>query len=152
MPERVFSRPDAERLIGGIFAAMDELAGVLEAETGHLREGRLREGLSTQARKAELAGAYARGLEEVKANAVALARFAPEALARLRAVASTVWFAETVAANQTVLATARAVSEGLIRDVSTEVDRVARPQGYAPGGAPAPRLPRATPLVVAKNL
>ncbi|HVL71555.1 MAG TPA: hypothetical protein VM434_06685 [Beijerinckiaceae bacterium] len=150
MPERVLSRPDAERLIGGILAAMDELAGVLEAETGHLREGRLREGLSTQARKAELAGAYARGLEEVKANAVALARFAPEALARLRAAHAR--FAETVAANQTVLATARAVSEGLIRDVSTEVDRVARPQGYAPGGAPAPRLPRATPLVVAKNL
>ena len=150
MPERVLSRPDAERLIGGILAAMDELAGVLEAETGHLREGRLREGLSTQARKSELAGAYARGLEEVKANAVALARFAPEALARLRAAHAR--FAETVAANQTVLATARAVSEGLIRDVSTEVDRVARPQGYAPGGAPAPRLPRATPLVVAKNL
>jgi hypothetical protein len=149
-PERVLGRPDAERLVNGVLAAMGELAAVLEAETAHVRLGRLRDGLAGQARKAELAGAYAKALEAVKANAVALARFSPEALARLRDAHA--GFARVVEANQGVLATARAVSEGIIRDLSAEVDRAARPQGYAPGGAPAPRLPRATPLVVAKSL
>ena len=65
---------------------------------------------------------YLRGLEAVKANAVALARFAPEAVDGLRAAHA--GFGRTVEENRIVLATARAVSEGLIKSLSEEITRV----------------------------
>ena len=148
-PARVATREDAKRLVDGVLAVMGELEQVLEHETGHLRGGRIREGLSQEARKTELASTYLRGLESVKSNAVALARFAPEALERLKSAHGR--FSRVVELNQTVLATARAVSESLVKGVAEEMNRTARPQGYAPGrfqAAPA----RAEPLVVSKSL
>ena len=149
-PARVTTRDDASRLVDGVLTIMGELERVLEHETGHLRGGRIREGLSQEVRKTELASAYLRGLESVKSNAVALARFAPEALERLKGAHGR--FSRVVELNQTVLATARAVSENLVKSVAEEMSRTAKPQGYAPGRLPAPQAGRAEPLVVSKSL
>jgi hypothetical protein len=59
-------------------------------------------------------------------------------------------FGRIVEANQTVVATARAVSESLIKNLSDEMNRAIRPQTYAPGVAPY--APRNEPLVVSKRL
>ena len=83
-PVRIAGRAEAEQLVAGVLATMGDLEALLEAETGHVRVGRFREGLSQEARKAELSAAYLQGLEAVKANAIALARFAPAALASLK--------------------------------------------------------------------
>ena len=107
-------------------------------------------GLAEEARKSELASAYMRGLEAVKANAIALARFAPEALARLKAAHGA--FGRVVETNQTVLATARAVSENLVKGVADEMNRLSRPQGYGLPGAQAPRPQRSEPLILSKTL
>lgn len=147
-PERVTSRADAETLVAGALAAMRDLEAALKEETALVRVGRIRDGLAPEARKGELAAGYMRVLEAVKANAVALARFAPDAVETLKGAHA--GFARTVEENRIVLATARAVSEGLVRSLSDEVARASRPATYAPAG-PA-RGARAEPLVVSRSL
>ena len=110
MPEatdisRVTSRAGAEDLIASVLSGMRELEATLGAETAQVRVGRIRDGLASEAKKGELAARYLRGLEAVKANAVALARFAPEAVDGLRAAHA--GFGRTVEENRIVLATAR---------------------------------------------
>ena len=147
---RILGRDDAERLVAGVLATMADLEKLLANETAHVRVGRIREGLAEEARKSELASAYMRGLEAVKANAIALARFAPEALDRLKAAHGA--FGRIVETNQTVLATARAVSENLVKGVADEINRQSRPKGYGLPGAQAPRPQRSEPLILSKTL
>jgi hypothetical protein len=147
---RIVGRDDAERLVAGVIATMRDLEKVLADETAHVRVGRLREGLAEEARKSELATAYMRGLEAVKANAISLARFAPEALDKLKAAHA--GFGRAVETNQTVLATARAVSETLVKGVAEEMNRLSRPQGYAPAGAQPARPRSSEPLIISKSL
>ena len=147
---RVANRDEAERLVGDVMATMRDLEAVLAAETGELRIGRIREGLAHEVRKSELAGRYMRVLETVKANAIALARFAPDAVDRLKRAHA--GFNLTVEANQRVVATVRAVSENLIKTLSDEVNRATRPQSYAPGVPVAAYAARSEPLVVSKRL
>ncbi len=147
---RIMGRDDAERLIAGVLATMGDLEKVLANETAQVRVGRIRDGLAEEARKSELASAYMRGLESVKANAIALARLAPEALDKLKTAHAA--FGRAVETNQTVLATARAVSESLIKGVAEEMNRLSRPQGYGPAGPHAPRPQNSAPLIVSKTL
>jgi hypothetical protein len=146
----VTSREEAERLVGGVLATMRDLQTVLDEETRQVRAGRIRDGLAQEGRKGELTGTYLRSLEAVKANAIALARFAPDAVDRLKKAHAA--FGLIVQANQTVVATARAVSESLIKNLSEEMNRSAQPQTYAPRGAPTSYAPRSEPLVVSKRL
>ncbi len=147
---RILGRDDAERLVASVLATMGDLEKVLAAETAHIRVGRIRDGLAEEARKSELASAYMRGLEAVKANAIALARFAPDALDMLTAAPAA--FGRAVETNQTVLATARAVSESLMKGVAEEMNRLSRPQGYGPAGPQAARPAKSEPLVISKSL
>jgi hypothetical protein len=147
---RILGRDDAERLVAGVLTTMADLEKVLTDETAHVRVGRIRDGLAEEAKKSELATAYMRGLETVKANAVALARFAPDALDRLKAAHTC--FGRAVETNQTVLATARAVSESLVKGVADEMNRLSRPQGYGPPGLQGARPQRSEPLVLSKTL
>ena len=147
---RILGRDDAERLVAGVLAVMADLEKVLANESAHVRVGRIRDGLAEEAKKSELASAYMRGLETVKANAIALARFAPEALERLKAAHA--GFGRAVETNQTVLATARAVSESLVKSVADEMNRLSRPQGYGPAGPQVARPQRSEPLVLSKTL
>jgi hypothetical protein len=147
---RVAGRADAELLVAGVLAILTDLEALLETETGHVRVGRFREGLSQEIRKNELTASYIQGLEAIKANAVALARFAPEALERLKEVHSR--FGRIVDANRVVLATARAVSESLVKGIADEMNRQARPQAYAPARLAPHRPPSSEPLVVSKSL
>jgi hypothetical protein len=147
---RILGRDDAERLVANVLATMGDLEKVLAAETAHVRVGRIRDGLAEEARKSELATAYMRGLEAVKANAIALARFAPEALERLKAAHA--GFGRAVETNQTVLATARAVSESLMKGVADEMSRLTRPQGYGPAGPQPARSAKSEPLVISRRL
>ena len=144
----VRDRGEAERFVSGLLAAMHALQAVLAEETTHLSAGRIGLGLAREADKSALAATYLRGLEHLKANAVALARFAPEALSDLKT--SHAAFQEAVARNQAVIATARAVAEGLIRTLSDEMSRKTRPATY---GAPSPgRPPAARPLLFSGRL
>lgn len=152
-PVRVSDRSGADALVAHVMATMQALAGILAEESGHVRAGRLREGLAESERKTALSGAYLQGLEAAKANAVALARFAPQGVEALKAAHRA--FMLEVETNQAVLATARSVSEGLIKTLAEEIGRSRSATVYgAPSLAPSPygRGARSGPLVLSRNL
>jgi hypothetical protein len=80
--DRVSTPEDASRLVSEVAGTMALLLGVVERETVLLSAGRLREGLSEERAKSELAAAFMIGLERLKGNAVALARFVPTSSTR----------------------------------------------------------------------
>ncbi|MDP4004295.1 hypothetical protein [Methylobacterium sp. NEAU K] len=152
-PLRIADRVTAEALVGGVLANMAALESVLAEEATHVRAGRLREGLAAAEPKTALAAAYMQGLEVAKANAVALKRFHPEGVEALRAAHRR--FATAVEANQSVLASAKTVSEGLIKSLAEEIGRAQMPTGYgrqAPAPSPYGRGVRSGPLVLSRNL
>ena len=151
-PVRVVDAAGAARLAEETLAVMAALEAVIAAETAHVRAGRLREGLAEEARKGELSARYMQAVAALKANAVAMARFVPGEVARLKAAHQR--FAGLIETNQTVLATARTVSEGLMRTISETLRRSATPEVYGSrrtsyGGHGAPR---SEPLVLSRNL
>jgi hypothetical protein len=150
-PPRVASKADAEALTADVLACLAELERVLEAETAHVRAGRIREGLADEAARGAL-GPLRAGAGDPQVQRVALARFAPDRLDALKSAHAR--FAKVVEANQVVLATARAVSESLVKGIAEELGRGQRAQGYAPAGygAPQPRSPQGEPLVVSRSL
>ncbi len=152
-PLRVADRVSAEALVAGVLGNMAALEAVLAEEAGHVRAGRLREGIAAAEPKAALAAAYMQGLEVAKANAVALKRFNPEGVETLRTAHKR--FTVAVEANQSVLDSARTVSEGLIKSLAEEIARAQMPAGYgrqAPAPSPYGRGVRSGPLVLSRNL
>jgi hypothetical protein len=151
---RVGSAGEARELVETVMATLMSLAHVIGEETQLMRDGQIAAALDREGRKSELAGSYMRGLEVIKANAVALARFVPEDVQRLKGAHSE--FSELLETNQAVLATARAVSETIVRDLARDAGRTAQPQGYARGGygAVTPPAPRngTGPIMVSKSL
>ena len=74
---RISGPGEARALVEGVLEALAALAHLVGEETELVRAGRLPEAMTREPRKTELAGIYMRGVEQVKLNAVALARFAP---------------------------------------------------------------------------
>lgn len=152
-PLRLIDRAGAEALVAGILANMNALKAVLDEEAGHVRAGRLKEGVVAAEPKAALAAAYMQGLEAAKANTVALTHLYPQGVETLRAAHRS--FTASVEANQSVLATARTVCEGLIRSLADDIAKSRVPAGYGAGrSAPSPygRSAGAAPLVLSRAL
>ncbi|MGE8125933.1 hypothetical protein ACQKQD_03035 [Methylobacterium sp. NPDC080182] len=152
-PLRVGDQITAEALVAGVLGNMAALEAVLAEEAAYVREGRLQEGVAAAEPKAALAAAYMQGLEVAKANAVALKRFHPDGVEALRTAHRR--FTAAVEANQTVLASAKTVSEGLIKTLAEEIGRAQLPSGYGrqtPAPSPYGRGVRSGPLVLSRNL
>lgn len=152
-PLRVGDRITAEALVAGLLGNMAALEAVLAEEAAYVREGRLQEGVAAAEPKAALAAAYMQGLEVAKANAVALKRFHPDGVEALRTAHRR--FTAAVEANQTVLASAKTVSEGLIKTLAEEIGRAQLPSGYGrqtPAPSPYGRGVRSGPLVLSRKL
>lgn len=150
---RISNALEAEKLIETVMETLGALSHVVGEETGLVKAGRLKDAMEREARKAELAGTYMKGVEQVKLNAVALARFAPEKVKRLKT--AHLAFQDLIDLNQTVLATARAISESIMRDLATDTNRQNRAPGYGPTatvGAGVFARPNAGPLVISKSL
>ncbi len=149
---RVTGAADAIALVDDVIQQLAALAHQVGEETALVKAGKLNQAMSHESRKGELAGGYMRALQDVKANAVALARFAPDAVQRLKQAHGE--FQELIETNQAVLATARAVSEGLMRDLAREANPAVHASGYGPANQRAAPFQRPTtgPLVVSRNL
>ena len=142
---------EAENLVRHLLAAMDALVATVEQETALVRAGKLKDAAALDTRKAELAQLYATDTAQVKANIPALKKQVPELLAALRKQHDT--FNALLQINLTVLATAHAVAEGLIRGAHSEVARKNAPQTYGSSGrASAPPRNTATPVSVSRTL
>jgi hypothetical protein len=150
---RVAGPGDARALVESVLDALAALAHLVGEETELVRAGRLPEAMTRELRKTELAGIYMRGVEQVKLNAVALARFAPEQVRRLKEAHQE--FQGLIETNQIVLATARAVSESVVRDLAADANKPMRANGYGPTakvGAGVFARPNSGPLVVSRRL
>lgn len=150
-PPPIQNAAEAENLVRHLLAAMDALVATVEQETTLVRAGKLKEATALEANKTELARLYAADTAQVKANIPALKKHVPALLTSLRQQHDT--FNALLQINLTVLATAHAVSEGLIRGAHTEVARKNAPQTYGNSGrhAPPPKS-AATPISVSRTL
>lgn len=150
---RIADALSARALIEAVLEALGALSHLVGEETELVRAGRLPEAMTREPRKTELAGIYMRGVEQVKLNAVALARFVPDQVKRLKDAHHA--FQGLIETNQIVLATARAVSESVVRDLAADANRPMRANGYGPTatvGAGAFARPNSGPLVVSRQL
>jgi len=150
-PAPIATASEAENLVRHLSAAMDALVATVEQETGLVRAGKLKQAIALETTKAELARVYAADSAQVKANLPALGKHVPDLLKALRQQHDT--FNALLRINLTVLATAHAVSEGLIRGAHAEVARKNAPQTYGQSGrATAPSGKVATPISVSRTL
>lgn len=150
---RIANALEAQALIEAVLETLGALSHVVGEETELVRAGRLPDAMEREQRKTELAGIYMRGVEQVKLNAVALARFVPDEVKRLKA--AHLAFQDLIETNQIVLATARAVSESIVRDLAGEANKPMRAAGYGPAataGNAAYARPNAGPLMVSRQL
>ena len=116
-----------------------------------MRAGKLKEAVALETTKSELTRLYAADTAQVKANLPVLSKQVPDLLAALRQHHHT--FNALLQINLTVLATAHAVSEGLIRGAHGEVARKNAPQTYGKSGrATAPAQGAAVPVSVSRTL
>jgi hypothetical protein len=130
---------------------MSALLGVIDRETELVRAGDVREAIRLEEQKSELSRRYMTSVPNIQAAQKLLAQAAPELLATLRRNHDT--FRAMLQVNLTVLATAHAVSEGIVRGVNTEIQRRNIPNTYTAAGhraAPGPR--HITPLAVSRSL
>jgi hypothetical protein len=142
---------EARKLAENLMEVMSALLGIIERETALVRAGKLREGLAFDAKKTELSRRYADAIAELKVNQKYMTQVAPELLATLRRHHDA--FRSMLQINLTVLATAHAVSESVVRGVNAEVQRRNIPNTYTAAGrraAPGPR--NMTPIAVSRSL
>ncbi|WJR76227.1 hypothetical protein [Bradyrhizobium sp. NP1] len=145
------SAAEARKLAENLMDAMSALLGVIERETELVRAGKLREAMAFEPQKSELSRRYVAAVGQLKASQKYLSQTAPDLLTTLHRHHDT--FRAMLQVNLTVLATAHAVSESIVRGVNAEVQRRNIPSTYTAAGrqaAPGPR--HMTPLAVSRSL
>ena len=128
----IASAAEAARLLVHIAEVMTALLAVLEEETQLVRAGRISEITSIAPKKSELARHYVGAAGVVRTNALYLARELPREFDDMRRRHEQ--FRALLQINLAVLATAHAVSEGIIRGAAGELSRKAAPQTYGVSG------------------
>jgi flagellar biosynthesis/type III secretory pathway chaperone len=147
----IASATEGARLIARLAEAMAGLLAVLDEETQLVRDGRISEIARIEPQKSELARRYVTDAVSVRANALYLARETPDEFDNLRRRHEQ--FRAVLQINLAVLATAHAVSEGIIRGAAGELARKTAPQIYGAGGrATAPGANGCPPVAVSRKL
>jgi hypothetical protein len=142
---------DARKLAEGLMDVMSTLLGVIERETELVRAGKVREAMALEGKKTELSRRYVGTIAHLKSSQSYLVRATPELLTTLHRHHDT--FRAMLQINLTVLATAHAVSEGIVRGVNAEMQRRNVPNTYTATGQRATPNPRnISPLAVSRSL
>jgi len=151
-PIPVASTPgEARKLAENLMEVMSALLGVIERETELVRAGKVREAMALGPNKTDFSRRYVGAIAHLKASPKYLSQVAPDLLATLHRHHDV--FRAMLQINLTVLATAHAVSEGIVRGVNTEMQRRNIPNTYTSTGARAVPGPRhMTPLAVSRSL
>jgi hypothetical protein len=130
---------------------MMRLADLLAHETELVRAGQLRQAMSFEQKKKELSNHYVKTVGSLKVSQTFLSRTAPELLTALHRHHDT--FRAMLQVNLTVLATAHAVSENVVRGVNAEMQRRNSPSTYtAQGRRAAPSARHLRPLSISRSL
>jgi hypothetical protein len=142
---------EARKLAETLMDAMSALLGVIERETELVRAGKVREAMALEPQKSDCSRRYIVAVEHLKASQKYLTQATPELLTTLHRHHD--MFRAMLQVNLTVLATAHAVSESVVRGVNAEIQRRNIPNTYTSSGqraAPGPR--HMTPLAVSRSL
>ena len=123
---------EARKLAENLMDAMSALLGVIERETELVRAGKVREAMALETQKSDLSRRYVGAVTHLKASQPYLTQAAPELLTTLHRHHDV--FRAMLQVNLTVLATAHAVSEGIVRGVNTEIQRRNIPNTYTAAG------------------
>lgn len=147
----VNSPADAEALIKHLFEVMEGLLRAIEEETALVRAGKLAEAAKLEPNKTALSNMYVADTVRIKASQRFIQQATPGLADELRLRHDE--FRAVLQMNLTVLATAHAVSESIMRGVSAELARKATPQGYgASGRAASPAQSSLQPLTLSRVL
>ena len=142
---------EARKLAEGLMDAMSALLALIERETELVRAGKVREAMTLESKKQELSRNYVGAVGQLKANQAQLAKSAPELLSTLHRHHDA--FRAMLQVNLTVLATAHAVSESVVRGVNAEIQKRNVPNTYtAAGRRAAPGPHHISPLAVSRSL
>jgi hypothetical protein len=142
---------EARKVAEQLMDAMSALLGLIERETELVRAGKVREAMTLESKKQELSRNYVGAVGALKASQAQLAKSAPELLSTLHRHHDA--FRAMLQVNLTVLATAHAVSESVVRGVNAEIQKRNVPNTYTAAGRRATPGPRhITPLAVSRSL
>ena len=142
---------EARKIAEQLMDAMSALLGLIERETELVRAGQVREAMTLESKKQKLSRNYVGAVTQLKANQAQLAKSAPELLSTLHRHHDA--FRAMLQVNLTVLATAHAVSESVVRGVNAEIQKRNVPNTYTAAGRRATPGPRhITPLAVSRSL
>jgi hypothetical protein len=142
---------EARKIAKDLLEVMSALLSLIESETELVRAGKLREAMTLGAQKTELSRRYVGAVGRMKASQKYLSRTSPDLLTTLHRHHDV--FRAMLQVNLTVLATAHAVSENIVRGVNTEMQRRNIPNTYTAAGRRAVPGPRnITPLSVSRSL
>lgn len=146
-PAPASSKDEARALASNMTSVMNSLIAIVERETDLVRKGHITDAIELSDDKVELSRSYADMIKQLKESQPYLATNTPELLQGLNRHHDI--FRKMLQANMTVLATAHAVSEGVIRGVNSEIQQRYSPQTYTAGGQHTKPSPRnLTPIVV----
>jgi hypothetical protein len=151
VPAPIANAAEAEIAISHLNTIMDRLVDTVQEETARVRSGKLRDAVALQDTKMELAKSYAVAGARVKAAKAIVGQSLPQTLETMRQKHEELQALLKI--NMTVLATAHAVGEGIIRGVSGELVRKSTPSTYgSTGRANAPSRKASQPLAVSRVL
>jgi hypothetical protein len=149
--QSVSTPAEARKLAEQLMDSMSALLGVIERETELVRAGKIREAMAFEQKKAELSRHYVGVVNRLKSSHPYLAKNSPDLLATLRRHHET--FRAMLQVNLTVLATAHAVSESIVRGVNAEAQRRNIPSTYGASGQRVnPTARHLRPLAVSRSL
>ncbi len=150
-PRAVATPGEARQLADGLMKVMNDLLAIIEQETALVRAGHIREAIALEPSKADISKRYITMISLLKISQAYLASTTPDLLQALRKHHDV--FRAMLQVNLTVLATAHAVSEGIVRGVNAEMQRRNIPQTYTAAGRQAqPGRANMTPLVMSRSL
>src|SRR3954468_16897938 len=149
--QAIASKAEIVSLIAHLSGVMDQLLAIVEQETQLVRAGKLSEAGQLAQIKNDLAQAYMADAARLKADPGMTKHLAGGEIDALRQRHDL--FHALLQINLTVLATAHAVSEGIMRGVSDELNRTQVPQTYgATGRANVARPKNRQPMALSRSL
>lgn len=143
--------PQPQSAVANLSAVMDAIVHIVAQETSLVRAGKLAEAARLEAAKTDLANRYYAGAAKINEIRTQLSDEGPDALDYLQRKHGE--FHAALQMNLTVLATAHAVSEGIVRGVWDELVRKVSPSTYSASGRPnGPSASASQPLAVSRVL
>jgi hypothetical protein len=127
---------EARGFLDEFAAVMATLVAIVEEETALVRAGKLFDATDVATRKSAELGRYLQIRTRLKREFPTVSRLVPDVLARMRDDHLTA--IEKIRTNLGVLAIAREVAEGIVRNVSASVGRASAPSTYGRNAAPPP--------------